>query len=257
MRPLLLLPLLLFALQTEAQSELQKGVSWFGERAEGAVGVQAQREPIERAIFHLDRAMANPQHELEAALYLCRSHIFKGRFVETESRQRSRSLESAKITAEKLLSRYPNNRELRFEYLVALGLWGESLGILRAAKEGIATKMRDACEAMIRLDPEFMNAVGKRSLAVLNYKVPSIPFIISWPDKKKSMALMNEVMARYPNDLGNNFYYAETLYVNGEKEKAAQYLQRTLSFVPDREHLLEHRTMHLEAKKLLDKLRGN
>lgn len=256
MQPIFLLPFLFLTCIATAQTDLQKGLSWYGERTEGAVGVQAQREPIEKAIQHLHRAVANPQQQLEATLYLCRSYIFKGRFVETESKQRSKSLETAKEIAETLLEKHPTNIELHFEYLAALGLWGESIGILRAAKEGIATKMREACETMILLDPEFMNGVGKRSLGVLNYKVPAIPFIISWPDKNKSMVLLSEVMARYPDDLANNFYYAEALYVTGQKEKAQEYLQRTLSFVPAKEHLLEHRLMHLEAKKLMEKLRS-
>lgn len=257
MRPLLLIAFLAVSLFARAQSDLQKGISWFEQRSEGALGVQAKREPIEKAIQHLHLAMNDPQHELQAAIHLCRSYVFKGRFVETESKLRTKSLESAKNISEKLLQKYPHNKELRFEYLASLGLWGESMGIIRAATEGIATKMKDACEAMIRIDPEFMNGVGKRSLGVLNYKVPAIPFIISWPDKKKSKELLSEVMRRYPDDIANNFYYAEFLYISGEKDKAIQYLQRTLSFVPDREHLLEHRLMHHEAKKLMEKLKSN
>lgn len=254
MRIPLLTLILLVNLSVSAQTELQKGLSWYSQRAEGATGVQARREPIEKAIHHLQLALLDPQTELEAAIHLCRSFVFKGRFVETDSKLRTRSLESAKNLSERLLEKYPNNRHLRFEHLASLGLWGESLGILRAAKEGIATRMKDACEAMIRLDPEFMNGVGKRSLGVLNYKVPAIPLIISWPDKKKSMALLTEVMNRYPDDIANNFYYAEFLYISGDKEKAVTYLERTLSFAPDQNHLLEHRLMHVEAKKLLEKL---
>lgn len=254
MRAQIIVILCLLTLGVKAQSDLQKGVSWYEQRTEGAQGVVAAREPIEKAIAHLTIALAEPQNELKSAIYLCRSYIFKGRFVEKESRARTKALGEAKELSERFLAKYPNNRELRFEHLAALGLWGESLGIFRAAKEGIATKMREACEAMIMLDPEFMNGVGKRSLAVLNYKVPVIPFIISWPDKKKSLALLAEVMASYPDDLASNFYYAEALYVNGKKQEAKQYLQRTLSFAPDNEALLEHRTIHLEAKKLLEQL---
>jgi hypothetical protein len=255
-RLILLLAIVANTLSAAAQTDLQKGISWFEQRTEGAVGIQAKREPIDQAILHLRKAMATPQSELQASIYLCRSYIFKGRFVETDSRHRSKALEQAKIIGEQMLKKHPNNRELRFEHLAGLGLWGESIGIIRAATEGIATKMKDACEAMIRLDPEFMNGVGKRSLAVLNYKVPSIPFIISWPDKKKSMALMTEVMASYPNDLGNTFYYAEALYENGRGNEAQLYLQQVLAFAPDKNHLLEHRVMHLEAKKLLQKIKG-
>lgn len=256
MRISLLFFALLTAIPAMGQSDLQKGISWFGMRTDGAVGVKAAREPVEQAAFHLRRAMAEPHHELEAGLYLCRSLIFKGRFVETESKARSKALEEAKTVAEQLLKKYPNNRDVHFEHLAALGLWGESIGVLRAAKEGIVNRMKEACEGMIRLDPEFMNGVGKRSLAVLNYKVPSIPFILNWPDKKKSMAMLTEIMAHYPDDVANTFYYAEALYLNGKKDEAHEYLQKVLAFAPDREHLLEHRTFHIQAKQLLDKMKG-
>lgn len=256
MRIYILLYLLVMSQTLWAQSDLMKGISWFEQRSQGAIGVKAKREPIDQGIEHFRRAVIEPQHELQAAIYICRSYIFKGRFVETESKLKTKALEEAKNMAELMLKKYPNNKELRFEHLASLGLWGESLGIFRAAKEGIATRMKEACEIMIRLDPEFMNGVGKRSLAVLNYKVPAIPFIISWPDKKKSLALLTEILASYPDDPASNFYFAEALYVNGKKKESVQYLERVLSFAPDKEYLLEHRMFHMEAKKLLSEMKA-
>jgi len=255
MRRILTLLLLTAPLLLSAQTDFQKGLSYFDQRMDGAEGLVAQREPTDRAIAHFERAMKGG-NELEAGIYLCRSLIFKGRFVETDPKQRTRALGQAKDIAEQLLPKYPNDRDLRFEHLAALGLWGESLGILRAAREGIATRMRDACETMVRLDPEFRNGVGRRSLAVLNYKVPVIPFIISWPDKKKSAALLAEVMAEYPDDLANNFYYAEFHFLHGEKKEAEKYLNKVLSFSPERDNLLDTRLFHIEAKRMLDKLQG-
>lgn len=250
-----LLPFLM-PLALSAQTEFQKGLSWYDQRTDAAEGIQAQREPIERAITYFEQALNSGSNELEAGIYLCRSLIFKGRFVETDSKKRTKALGEAKDIAEKLLVAHPKDRNLRFEHLAALGLWGESLGILRAAREGVATRMKEACETMLQLDPEFKNGVGRRSLAVLNYKVPAIPFIISWPDKKKSAALLKEVMSLYPDDMANNFYYAEYHYLHGEKNEAEKYLNKVLSFSPEREHLLDHRLFHLEAKKMLDKLQG-
>ncbi len=247
--------LLSFPLMGTCQTEFQRGLSWFDQRSDGAEGILAKREPTERAIAHFEKAMTTG-NELEAGVYLIRSLVFKGRFVETDPKLQTKALGQAKDIAEKLLPKYPKNRDLRFEHLAALGLWGESLGILRAAREGIATRMKGACEAMVQLDPEFKNGVGRRSLAVLNYKVPAIPFIISWPDKKKSAALLAEIMRDYPEDLANNFYYAEYQFLHGDKKEAEKYLTKVLSFSPDRGNLLDCRLFHLEAKRMLDKLKG-
>jgi len=87
-----------------------------------------------------------------------------------------------------LVPKYPLNKELRFEYLSSIGQWGEVLGVFRAAKEGVVDLVKAEIEALIKLDPEFRNGVGERALAVLNLRVPKIPFILSWPDKKKRYA---------------------------------------------------------------------
>ncbi|TNF27928.1 MAG: hypothetical protein EP314_04350 [Bacteroidetes bacterium] len=161
----------------------------------------------------------------------------------------------AKEVGDVLVPKYPLNAELRFEYVAAIGSWGEVMGIFRAAKEGVADKLKVQMEALIKLDPEFRNAIGERSLAVLNLRVPRIPFIISWPDKKRAVEITADIIRRYPNDVGNNVSHAEALAENGRKNEAIQYLQRALTIQPHEENLLEDLHFHVEAKKLLKKLK--
>jgi hypothetical protein len=139
--------LLLLPLVGICQTEFQRGLSWFDQRTDGAEGIVAKREPTERAIGHFEKAMTTG-NELEAGVFLIRSLIFKGRFVETDPKLQTKALGQAKDIAERLLPKYPNDRDLRFEHLAALGLWGESLGILRAAREGIATRMVISSDAI-------------------------------------------------------------------------------------------------------------
>jgi len=112
-------------------------------------------------------------------------------------------------------------------------------------------------EALIRLDPEFRKGVPERALAVLNLRVPKIPFILSWPDKKKSLVMTRKVVDKYPDDIGNNFYHAEALVENGNKTEAKSYLLRALSMQPEQEYLLEDRSLHLQAKKMLKQIQSN
>lgn len=239
-----------------AQSNYEEAITWYAKRTEGAQGVKAANEPISNAIHYLEKALAAHENELDAGVYLMRSYIYKGRFVLEDNTEKRDIYEKAKKVGEQLVPKYPNSAELRFENLTAIGLWGERLGIFKAATEGIADRVKSETETLIRLDPEFRHAIGQRALAVLNLMAPKIPFIMSWPSDELGLEMTKDVVTRYPNDIGNNYFYAEALVENDKKQEAVQYLKKALSMEPDPEFLLEDRHFHLRAKKMLEKLKS-
>ena len=239
-----------------AQNDFEEGLRWYSQRTSGAQGLKAKPEHINKAIPHFQKAMQQPNMELEAGIYLMRSYIFKARFTEESDADKRKVFQLAKEVGDKLVPKYPISKELRFEYLSALGQWGEVMGVFRAAKEGVVDKVKHEMEALIRLDPEFRKGVPERALAVLNLRVPKIPFILSWPDKKKSLVMTGKVVNKYPDDIGNNFYHAEALVENGNRTEAKNFLLRALSIQPDDEYLLEDRALHLQAKRMLKQIEG-
>ena len=251
-----LITLLLFSATALAQGSFEEGLRSYNQRTSGAYGLKAKPDHINKAIPNFQKAMESRQTELEAGIYLMRSYIFKARFTDESNSDKRKTFQLAKEVGDKLVPKYPLSKELRFEYLSALGQWGEVMGVFRAAKEGVVDKVKAQMEALIKLDPEFRNAVGERSLAVLNMRVPKIPFILSWPDKRKSLQMTSNIINRYPDDIGNNIYHAEALVENGREKEAVSYLQRALSMQPQDEYLLEDRHFHLEAKRMLEKLKG-
>ena len=255
-RFLSLLSIVLLSTSVLAQSNFEEGLRWYNQKTSGAVGFKAKPEHINKAITYFERALAAKENELETGIYLMRSYIWKARFTQENTNDKRKSFELAKQVGDKLVPKYPISKELRFEYLSGLGQWGEVLGVFRAAKEGVVDKVKNEMEALIRLDPEFRMGVPRRALAVLNLRVPKIPFILSWPDKKKALDMTTAVVKKYPNDIGNNFYHAEALVENGNKEGAAYYLMRALSIQPEEEYLLEDRYFHMEVKQMLKKISG-
>lgn len=237
-----------------AQSNFEEGLKWYGKRAEGAQRVKAANEPISKAIEYFEKALATNENELQAGIYLMRSYIYKGRFVLDDNADKKLIFEKAKSVGERLVPKYENNPELRFENLTAVGLWGERLGIFKAAREGIADRVKSEIETLIRLDRDFRNAIGERALGVLHLMAPKIPFIMSWPDDEYGLKLTEDVVTRYPNDIGNNFFYAEALVENGREKEAIPYLKKALNMKPEAEYLLEDRHFHIRAKKMLQKL---
>lgn len=240
-----------------AQSNFEEGLRWYNQKASGAVGCKANPEHIDKAITYFEHALAADQNVQEAGTYLMRSYIWKARFTLESTSDKRKTFEKAKEIGDRLVPQYPLNKELRFEYLSALGQWGEVLGVFRAAREGVVDKVKTQMEALIRLDPEFRMGVGERALAVLNLRVPKIPLILSWPDKKKALTMTADVIKKYPDNIGNNFYHAEALMENGKKEEAITYLKRALTMDPEEEYLLEDRYLHLEAKQMLQKIGAN
>ena len=54
--------------------------------------------------------------------------------------------------------------------------------------------------------------------------------------------------------ISNNFYYAEALYENGEKQEAKVYFMLTIKLPTRKELLLEDEYLKAEAKKYLARL---
>ena len=252
-----ILTLILCSATAFAQGDFKEGVRWYNQRTSGATGLKAKQEHIDKAIAYFQKSMSIKSHELESGIYLMRSYISKARFTQDSDSDKRKTFQLAKEIGDRLVPKYPISKELRFEYLSSWGQWGEMRGVFRAAKEGVVDKVRAEMETLVKLDPEFRNAVGERSLAVLNLRVPKIPFILSLTDKKKSLQMTSSIIRRYPDDIGNNIYHAEALIENGREKEAITYLQRALSMQPEQEYLLEDRHFHLEAKQMLARVKGS
>ncbi len=84
-------------------------------------------------------------------------------------------------------------------------------------------KMRTNSEKLIAIDSLHNNGAGWKVLGVLNYRVPNLGIVFSWPSVKKSKQLLQKALKYFPNDIPNNFFYAEALMENKEKEMAKVY----------------------------------
>lgn len=250
--------LLTFAISVSAiaQNHFKEGLRWYSQRSSGAIGIKAKSDHIDKAIYHFNKELETSDREADVVIYLMKCYNFKGRFVVESQSDKRKTYQLAKELGDRYVPEHPLNKEMRFQYLAAIGQWGDAMGVLRAAKEGVVDLVKQEMEALIKLDPEFRNGIGERALAVLNLRVPRIPFILSWPDKKKALSMTNDVINRYPNDIGNNYYHAEALLENGKKQEAKNYLVKALSMNPDPENLLEEKHYHVQAQKLLQQLGG-
>lgn len=240
---------LLFSATGIAQ-HLEKGLEYYGKRTEGAVGLKAPANNIDLAIEQFRAAYEKKEDELQSGCLLVEALTWKARFVVPEKEEKH-VFKEAKDLAEEMVKKYPKSARARFDVIAAMGQWGERIGIMKAATEGIVNKVRKHAEAIIEIDPTYANGVGYRTIGILNYEIPSIPFILSWPDKKKALSLIGKCLEYDPNDLGSNYYYAEALLKNGKDTEAKQYLEKVMTLQPRQESLLEERAFKDWAKKHL------
>lgn len=237
--------------EASAQDLLSEGKKLFEKRAEGAIDLQARPETINAAIQKLEKAYTSGANELETAIYLIKSYNYKGRFACPKASDRKAVFEKGKNLGETLLKKYPDSAPLLFEYICVLGLWGGESGALKAGWDGVIGKMRTNTEKLIAVDPYYAGCAGERILGYIYLKAPYIPLVLTWPDNKKGLAYLENVIRCSPYDFGSIFYYAEALNKNGQREKAKEYMKKILAMTPRKELYLEDLQFKKDAEKIL------
>lgn len=86
---------------------------------------------------------------------------------------------------------------------------------------------RDSLENSLKLDPKALQGSAHTSLATLYSKVPGFP--IGFGSDKKARQHFEQALALNPNGIDPNFFYAEFLAEEGERERAIEHLQRALA----------------------------
>ncbi len=233
-------------------SELDKGISYYNNRAENAIGTQAQSNNIDEAIRHFERAINIKELEEAAAVYLLKCYYYKGTYVLTDEEDRKAEYNKGKSLAEQMVTKYPNSATLRYWYLTCLGKWSEVYGILTAAKEGVADLMKEHSEKIIELDPNYEHGGGYFMLGAVHFKSPYIPFILSWPDNDDAIIwLLQAKVTGHATPIQKN-YLARALYKDGKEDEAIRLVKEVISTPPSPSNIVEERFEIQEAKILLN-----
>lgn len=233
-------------------SELDKGITYYNNRAENAIGTQAQSNNIDKAIRHFERAINIIELEEAAAVYLLKCYYYKGTYVLTDEEDRKAEYNKGKALAEQMVAKYPNSAALRYWYLTCLGKWSEVYGILTAAKEGVADLMKEHSEKIIELDPNYEHGGGYFMLGAVHFKSPYIPFILSWPDNDDAIIwLLKAKVTNHATPIQKN-YLARALYKDGKEGEAIRLVKEVIATPPSPSNIVEERFEIQEAKILLN-----
>ena len=208
-----------------SQNELEKGIALYNQRLEGSVKSSARPEPITNAISHFQYAIKNAATETDAALYLLKSYYFRGKYVHKDKEKQKFDFSKGKDLGEKYIKKYPDSAPFQFWYLVNLGSWSEVYGIITAAREGVAERMKEHSEIIITLDPEYENGGGYFMLGAVHFKSPYIPFLLSWPDNDDAIKYLTKALNIGEATPNQKVYLAQAMYKDGQKSRAIDMLK--------------------------------
>ncbi|MBN2754471.1 MAG: hypothetical protein JXR81_06330 [Candidatus Goldbacteria bacterium] len=116
-----------------------------------------------------------------------------------------------------------------YNYCLAL-MWarkGDMSDLFESASNGIADKIKKYSEKTIKLDGS-NKAAALLVLGRLHWKAPSIPFVITWPDKNKAKELIAEAL-KIEDSLIAKLFLADAMNDTNEKEKAAVLYKEVLN----------------------------
>lgn len=190
----------------------------------------------------------------KSGLYYLLSLNFKARFVCTNQSEKRKILETAIKFGKVLKEKYPKNGPICFEYIVSVGLLGEISGVIKSINDGVVGKMRTNSEKLIQIDSLHNNGAGWKVLGVLNYRVPNLGIIMNWPSIENSKIILQKALKYFPNDIANNFFYAQALEKNKEIEFAKIYYNHVLKLDVRKDNLIEDTDFKLKTIYILQKL---
>ncbi len=249
------LAIILFSLFVSTSDDMQTGIGYFNARATNANGLIAEETNINKAIQIFEKILAENKNTEAVGGYYLRSLNFKGRFVLNNNTDKKKIYQKAIEVGNKLIKAYPKSGVIRFELISSIGLLAEINGTIKSIENEVLKLMLYHSEMLIKSDSMYMCGGGWKVLAILNYKTPNIPLVLTWPNKQTAKILLKKALSYFPYNIPNNFYYAEALLENNERATAMGYFQLVVKLPPRKDFILEDEYFKTKAQKYLEKKR--
>lgn len=257
------------------------GLKAYQMRAEGHKGARALPGPIEKSIDYFQSALEIDPDNREARWMLLRALYFKGEYVCEEKDEKlaifeegievadsgraqllsavgyrgdEKALTAAQIAA--ALETEPEAAEIYFWSAAHWGLWGRYRGKIAAARQGVATRVRDYAEVASLLDESLEEAGGHRILGRLHAEAPRLPFFTGWVDHDEAIRQLERAAEIDPDALLTKLFLAEALldYRPKRRPEAIELLETVAQSSPDPEMLVEETKTIADARELLASL---
>jgi len=257
------------------------GLQAYEMRAQGHEGARALPGPIDESIDYFQAALELDPDNREARWMLLRALYFKGEYVCEERDEKlaifetgieiadagrvqllsaagyqgdEKSLTAAQTAA--ALETEPDAAEIYFWSAAHWGLWGRYRGKIAAARQGVATRVRDYAEVASLLNESLEEAGGHRILGRLHTEAPRLPFFTGWVDHDEAVRQLEQAAEIDPDALLTKLFLAEALlqYRPRRRPEAIELLETVAQSSPDPGMLVEETKTIADARELLASL---
>lgn len=264
-----------------SQRLLQEGDRHWDLRAEGSQGSRVDSKEIDQALSAYRQALAVDSESLAARWRLMRAVYFKAEYTTNDKDEKKKIFDEGKGVGEETLQHIrreaarhvgkPMEKANPVELAPLLkgapditacflwssanwGGWALAFGKLQAARQGVATKIRDLATAVILMDPNYAEGGGYRVLGRLHHQTPAIPFITGWASTKEAVVLLRRANEVGPKHFLNRLYLAEALWDQSRslREEALKIVEALMTDMPRQEFLVEDRAAQEKAQALLE-----
>ena len=167
---------------------------------------------------------AAPGLKAEALWKLEQSYYFKGEFGSSDEDTKEAIFKKGLNIGEKYINTLPATAQANMWLGILWAKWAELSGIIPAAKDGAADKVKAYAEKTIALDKYYLGAGGYRLLGTVHISVPYVPFILTWPSNKEGLLNLEKAYKIDPDNLYNKMYLAMALHKEHEDERAKKLL---------------------------------
>jgi len=246
----LLIVFYVLTLNIFAQSNLDKGIEYYNRKHENCIEDRADPVYITKAISFFENCLNDQKTKEVASLYLLKSYYFKAKFTESDKEKKKEILKKGKALGQDLIEKYPESVDYIYWYLVNLGSWAEVYGVLSAAREGVADKMRRYSKKIIEINPNYEDGAGYFLLGAVHFKSPYIPFILSWPSNSDAIKWLELAYNTGESKIAQMVYLAMAYEKDGEQNKAIELLDKVMSLSPSSEYFASDWEWIKKAKTL-------
>ncbi len=219
-----------FNAQSKAENLMAKADSLFERRSAifDANRILADKAIVDQSISLYKKILdtsTDTKVKQEAAWKILQAYFFKALFTTVDDKEKVKIFSEGVSIGEKSVNEFPQSVAVNCWFGIVLGYKGEFDSKINSAKDGVPGRVRQIAEKVIALDENYLDAGGYRMYGRLHYIVPSIPLVMSWPSKRKSVEYLEKAYAIAPDNLFNELYLAEALLDQKQTERAVRILE--------------------------------
>jgi tetratricopeptide (TPR) repeat protein len=202
-------------------------------------------ENARRALHLLREAVSRNPQDCEAWWRISKFACYLAR--RAAKPEKLQLLDEAVEAGKRAVALGPQRVESHFWLGASYGLTAETRSFVRALL--MVDTVRREMETVVRLDPDYEQGAGLRTLARLDFRAP----FFKGGDKRRSIEILETCLTRYPEDSLAMLYLSDSYSALGLREEAREQLERILQLCPDPNYAPELAENQEEARARLTK----